>query len=274
MGIGTKHYSDKNEPKSLSITGATVGQIAKITAVDALGVPTAWEPVDMPAGKFLRVADGYIQYSTDGSTWENLIAVADLKGADGAPGKDGADGLNGKNGADGKPGAAGADGAKGADGITPTIGDNGNWYLGTTDTGKPSRGATGAQGTPGNVAIDNADDDDDTSTLCGALRYALRKIQTAYPKIRVFVSLPIYRKWDSVGAESYTNGNGKTLREFGTALAGVADEFNCPCIDGYKALGINTANASTFLADGTHLNEYGRQVFGEYIGGCLVSPKT
>lgn len=126
----------------------------------------------------------------------------------------------------------------------------------------------------GNVAIDNADDDDDTSTLCGALRYALRKIQTAYPKIRVFVSLPIYRKWDSVGAESYTNGNGKTLREFGTALAGVADEFNCPCIDGYKALGINTANASAFLADGTHLNEYGRQVFGEYIGGCLISPKT
>lgn len=29
----------------------------------------------------LRVADGYIQYSTDsGSTWQNLIAVADLKG--------------------------------------------------------------------------------------------------------------------------------------------------------------------------------------------------
>lgn len=126
----------------------------------------------------------------------------------------------------------------------------------------------------GNVAIDNADDDDDTSTLCGALRYALRKIQTAYPKIRVFVSLPIYRKWDSTGAETYTNANGKKLREFCTALAGVADEFNCPCIDGYKALGINAANASAFLADGTHLNEYGRQAFGEYIGGCLISPKT
>ena len=31
----------------------------------------------------------------------------------------------------------------GADGITPTIGDNGNWYLGNTDTNKPSRGANG-----------------------------------------------------------------------------------------------------------------------------------
>ena len=31
----------------------------------------------------------------------------------------------------------------GSGGITPTIGENGNWYLGDTDTGKPSRGADG-----------------------------------------------------------------------------------------------------------------------------------
>lgn len=37
----------------------------------------------------------------------------------------------------------------GKDGITPTIGENGNWYLGATDTGKPSRGATGAKGDTG-----------------------------------------------------------------------------------------------------------------------------
>ena len=48
-----------------------------------------------------------------------------------------------EDGADGKPGAAGADG------ITPTIGANGHWYLGTTDTGKPSRGATGEKGGAG-----------------------------------------------------------------------------------------------------------------------------
>lgn len=32
----------------LNITNATVGQIAKITAVDAAGKPTEWEPVEMP----------------------------------------------------------------------------------------------------------------------------------------------------------------------------------------------------------------------------------
>lgn len=85
----------------------------------------------------LRVADGYIQYSTD--------TGKPSRGATGAPGKDGAAG---------KPGAAGADG------VTPHIGDNGNWYLGETDTGKPSRGATGAKGdtgTPGKTPVRGTD---------------------------------------------------------------------------------------------------------------------
>ena len=37
----------------------------------------------------------------------------------------------------------------GADGLTPTIGENGNWYLGDADTGKPSRGDKGEKGDTG-----------------------------------------------------------------------------------------------------------------------------
>ena len=40
----------------------------------------------------------------------------------------------------------GADGSPGDDGITPHIGDNGNWFVGDIDTGKPSRGAAGEPG--------------------------------------------------------------------------------------------------------------------------------
>lgn len=136
----------------------------------------------------MRTDGGYIQYSTDnGSTWENLISLAELKGepgqngADGDPGADGysptasveqsTDGvkititdksgtteaqvLNGKDGRDGTDGAPGRDGVDGqpgkdgTDGITPHIGDNGNWYLGETDTGKPSRGEQGKKGDTG-----------------------------------------------------------------------------------------------------------------------------
>ena len=43
---------------------------------------------------------------------------------------------------------------KDADSITPTIGANGNWYIGSTDTGKPSRGVAGARGDTGATGAD------------------------------------------------------------------------------------------------------------------------
>lgn len=54
-----------------------------------------------------------------------------------------------EKGEPGTPGKDEKDGKDGVDGITPHIGDNGNWYLGDTDTGKPSRGADGKDGAPG-----------------------------------------------------------------------------------------------------------------------------
>ena len=42
---------------------------------------------------------------------------------------------NGKDGANGKDGENGKDGADGKDGLTPFIGENGNWWIGETDTG-------------------------------------------------------------------------------------------------------------------------------------------
>lgn len=59
------------------------------------------------------------------------------------------DGATGPAGPQGHAGAPGEEGPAGADGVTPHIGDNGNWYIGSTDTGKPSRGATGANGSDG-----------------------------------------------------------------------------------------------------------------------------
>ena len=43
----------------------------------------------------------------------------------------------------------GQDGVSGTDGITPHIGDNGNWFVGETDTNKPSQGTNGANGNDG-----------------------------------------------------------------------------------------------------------------------------
>nr|DAJ15707.1 MAG TPA: collagen triple helix repeat protein [Phage sp. ctucZ11] len=99
-------------------------------------------------------ADGITPHIGDNGNW--YIGSTDTgkpsRGATGANGSDGAQGEKGATGPAGPRGPAGApgkDGTAGADGITPHIGDNGNWYIGSTDTGKPSRGATGANGSDG-----------------------------------------------------------------------------------------------------------------------------
>ena len=107
----------------------------------------------------------------------DALAQAKESGAfDGADGKDGMDGVPGKNGGYYIPSVsqtagntmkvsfdaskegmtavddqtitlpAGKDGKDGTNGITPHIGANGNWYIGGTDTGKPSRGEDGTAG--------------------------------------------------------------------------------------------------------------------------------
>lgn len=75
----------------------------------------------------LRVSDGYIQFQ-NGDKWENLIEKSELTGT---------------NGEKGEPGE---------NGVTPTIGANGNWYIGSEDTGKPSRGAPGAAASDAQVS--------------------------------------------------------------------------------------------------------------------------
>lgn len=76
------------------------------------------------------------------------------KGDTGPIGKTGPQGEQGIQGQKGDPGKDGATGPAGKDGLTPTIGANGNWYLGDEDTGKPSRGEKGADGAAGKDGSD------------------------------------------------------------------------------------------------------------------------
>lgn len=127
----------------------------------------------------------------------------------------------------------------------------------------------------GGVAIGASSASTDHSTLCGAARYSIEKLLTAYPKLRIFISLPVYRYWESGGtityAETYTNSQNNKLYECVEALKTVAREYNLPTIDGYYELGINKVNASTFLLDGTHHNAVGRKRFGQFIGSKIVA---
>ena len=68
----------------------------------------------------LQKSSTAIQWRYEGDDeWTDLVQLSDLKGD------------------------------PGTNGITPTIGENGNWYLGEEDTGKPSRGEQGPAGQDG-----------------------------------------------------------------------------------------------------------------------------
>ncbi len=90
------------------------------------------------------------------SAWVDLIALSDISGAKGDKGEKGDTGAQGPQGEKGDTGAqgpqgekgdtgaqgpqgekgdTGASGADGKDGLTPFIGENGNWWVGETDTG-------------------------------------------------------------------------------------------------------------------------------------------
>lgn len=125
------------------------------------------------------------------------------------------------------------------------------------------------------VEIDNESNPQDTSTVCGALRYSIEKLLTAYPEMRLYISLPAFRFWEEEGVKTYpdthTNVNGNSLIEFVEALREVAKDFNLPVIDSYYDLGINRYNCETFFTDGTHHNETGRKRFGTFIGSKILA---
>lgn len=72
-----------DEPVSLGITGAQVGQIAKITAVDTQGKPTAWEPVEMASGgdgtkAWTKIIDADVTETTSSFRAEGLANVTEF----------------------------------------------------------------------------------------------------------------------------------------------------------------------------------------------------
>lgn len=77
--------ADGKDGAGMDVTGAKVGQIAKITAVDSAGKPTEWEPVDMPtvSGDYElvfqeTVAEDVGSYSRDTDKDGNPFSLTDV----------------------------------------------------------------------------------------------------------------------------------------------------------------------------------------------------
>ena len=125
-----------------------------LVAIADITGPVGQKGADGANGKTpeFRVNENTLQWRYTGDEiWLNLYDLTALKGADGRDGADGKDGINGKDGVDGKDGADGLNGADGKDGNTPFIGENGNWWIGTNDTGVKAEGKDGSAGEKGDT---------------------------------------------------------------------------------------------------------------------------
>ena len=74
--LATEEYVDSKQD-TLIQSGASVGQVAKVTAVDNSGKPTAWEAVDMPKSAYAAAqAGGYTD--TQANFYADLAAMQGL----------------------------------------------------------------------------------------------------------------------------------------------------------------------------------------------------
>ena len=127
------------------------GEWQNLVAIADITGPTGQKGADGANGKTpeFRVSENTLQWRYVGDEiWLNLYDLSVLKGLDG---KDGINGKDGAAGKDGTNGINGQDGRDGADGNTPFIGENGNWWIGTTDTGVKAAGVDGEKGDKGDI---------------------------------------------------------------------------------------------------------------------------
>lgn len=100
-----------------------IGDLAKLTTTAKENLVAAINEAATKgtASIYMRVAEGYIEYSGDGVNWKQLIAVAELKGEKGDKGDPGAQGIQGIQGEKGDKGDKGDPGSDATvDIVTPT----------------------------------------------------------------------------------------------------------------------------------------------------------
>lgn len=172
----------------------------------------------------MRVAGGYIQYSTDGETWENLIAVADLKGDTGPQGPKGGTGAAGQDGYSPSASVTETD-----DGAEISITDKTGTTTATVKNGKDGAGMDLTGATVGQIAKIAAVDESGKPTAWEPVDMA--RSSNPFEKV---VEMTTAEDAAVISISTDKNGNPLSMSEFYVAIttarnsAATANKnFNC-----------------------------------------------
>ena len=164
-------YSDESDWHDLVTIAELTGAAGENGAdgIDGKDGVNGKDGINGTNGKNIEIQkdDLYIRWRYAGGEWQNLVALADISGPAGQNGKTPEFRVNEAmlqwryvgdevwlnlydlSTLKGRDGEAGQDGASGKDGNTPFIGENGNWWIGDTETGIKAPGEKGEKGDTG-----------------------------------------------------------------------------------------------------------------------------
>lgn len=116
------------------------------------------------------------------------------------------------------------------------------------------------------VTLDNQEDPLDTMTTGGALRYMIKTLQTAYPKINIVVcNVQRMTGWlDAEHSKSYDSVKQTEV------INSICRELSIPLIDIYNDMGINDYTKATLLHDGLHRTHEGKLKQAQLIENKMI----
>lgn len=135
--------------------------------------------------------------------------------------------------------------ANGADGITPTIGVNGNWYIGATDTGISATGSVGGNGAAGRGIV--------SVTLTNTVG-----LVKTYTITFTDATTSIFQVTD--GADGTGGGGGGTIDEIVEVYIDFVDSlpytYTCPVALRFTTLEYEGASPTLSVALNTYMAQY------------------
>jgi len=114
--------------------------------------------------------------------------------------------------------------------------------------------------------LDNPKDKKDVYTYGGALRYSIERIQETYPDMKIVLITPAFC-WipDCEPCDRQDFGMG-TLEAYANKAIEIAKEYELDIMDVYHGVDFNEENIIGYTEDGMHLNETGREIYGDFLG--------
>jgi lysophospholipase L1-like esterase len=96
----------------------------------------------------------------------------------------------------------------------------------------------------------------DLTTIAGASRWCLETLQAKFPKLKIYVALPL-----QAGNEYRNAGNRQKI----AVITAICDALSVTYFDSYNESGITTENQAEYLRDGLHPNDAGKALQAKYI---------